>query len=100
MFQAERAPGNATRSQWAAALRNRKRDARGWHPWGPPRVRYEWRPSHGGAGVVVHEEVVAQRRPYAGRRPQAPDPRVPAMGRQGHKLHHHLMASCEDEASR
>ena len=83
------------RSRRAAALRSRERNALGRRPRGPPGIRQEGRPPLEGAGVVVHEKTVTRWRPHAGRRSQAPDPRVPEVCRQAHKLQHHLVACCE-----
>ena len=59
---------------------------------GPPGIREQGGGggSLEGAWEVVHRKMVAQRRPHAGGRAQAPDPRVPALHRQAHKLQHHL----------
>ena len=82
------------------ALQSRERDTLGRRPRGPPGIWQERRAPLKGAGVVVHKEAVARWRPYAGRRPQAPDPRVPALSRQAHKLQHHLVASRKERAGR
>ena len=55
-------------------------------------------PPSKGAGVVVHEKVVAQWRPYTGRCPQALDPRVAALSGHTHKMQHHLVATREVQA--
>ena len=79
-------------------------EPRAEHSWAAPRGggggapgvwREQWPPLEG-AGVVVHEETVAQLRSYPGQRPQVPYQRVPAMSRQAHKLKHHLVASREE----
>ena len=75
MLQAERAVSATARTRRAAALRaSRERDALGRCPQEPRGIQQEGQPSLKGAGVVVHKKTVTQRRPHAGRRPQAPDP--------------------------
>ena len=86
MLQAQRTL-SAVACPWrAAALRSRERNTLGRRPGGPCGVWQERWPPVEGAGVVVHEETVAQLRPYAGRSPQTPYPSVPAVSRQAQKL--------------
>ena len=100
MLQAERALSAPARPRRAAELQSRERDALGRGPGGPPGVREERRPPLKGARVVIHEKTDARWRPYMGRRPQVPDPRVPAVSRQAQKLQHHSVAICEEPAGR
>ena len=96
MLQADCALSAAARTRRAAAPRVRERDALGRCLRGPPSIPQEGCPPLEGAGVVVHEKTVTQWRPHAGRRPQAPDPRVPAVCRKAHKLQQ-LLAACREK---
>ena len=69
-------------------------------PRGPPGIREQMEAPLEGTWEIVYKEAVAQRRPHARRRSQAPDPRVPAVRRQAHKVQHHLVACREERAGR
>ena len=57
-------------------------------------------PPSKGTWEIVHKEAVSQRRPHAGRRSHAPNPRVPAVHRLAHEQQHHLVACREERAGR
>ena len=74
--------------------------AAGRSPRGPPGIRKQGRPPLEGAGEIIHEKEVAVLWPHAGRRPQAPGPRVAAVRRQAHQLQYDLVARREVRSRR